>query len=113
MSVYSLVWAFFTEFKSEYLAYSFFFLLLRPAVGIQEALLTDQTLKLFPVHRHATALSLINLGSRLYISGGMWGIALVAEFSIGWAFQILAGLMLIATALVSVIHLPEPAVNQR
>ena len=41
------------------------------------------------------------------------GIAFVAEFSIGWALQILAGLMLIATALVSVIPLPEPAINQR
>ena len=58
-------------------------------------------------------LSLINLGSRLYISGGMRGIAFVAEFSIGWTFQILAGLMLMATVLVSVIHLPLPAVNQR
>ncbi len=92
---------------------AFFFLWIRSAVGIQQVLLTDQTLKLFPVHRHATVLSLINLGSRLYISGGMWGIAFVAEFSIGWAFQFLAGLMLIATVLVSVIPLPEPAVNMR
>ena len=30
MSVYSLVWAFFTEFKSEYLAYSFLFSLAPP-----------------------------------------------------------------------------------
>ena len=91
---------------------AFFFLWIRSSVGIQQVLLTDQTLKLFPVHQHETVLSLINLGSRLYISVGMWGIAFVAEFSIGWAFQILAGLMLIATALVSVIPLPEPAVNQ-
>ena len=92
---------------------AFFFLWIRSAVGIQQVLLTDHTLKLFPVNRHATVLSLINLGSRLYISGGMWGIAFVAEFSIGGAFQFLASLMLIATVLVSVIPLPEPATNQR
>ena len=56
-------------------------------------------------------LSLINLGSRLYISEGMRGIAFVAEFSIGWTFQILAGLMLMATVIVGVINLPLPDVQ--
>ena len=87
---------------------AFFFLWIRSVVGVQQILLTDQTLKLFPVHRHATVLSIMNLGSRLYVAGGMWGIALVAEYSIPWAFMSLAGILLVATLLMIVIKIPQP-----
>jgi len=48
------------------------------------------------------------LGSRLYVAGGMWGIALVAEYSIPWAFMSLAGILLVATLLMIVIKIPQP-----
>jgi len=35
---------------------AFFFLWIRSVVGVKQVLLTDQTLKIFPVHRHATVL---------------------------------------------------------
>ena len=87
---------------------AFFFLWIRSVVGVKQVLLTDQTLKIFPVHRHATVLSIMNLGSRLYVASGMWGIALVAEYSIPWAFMSLAGILLVATLLMIVIKIPQP-----
>ncbi len=87
---------------------AFFFLWIRSVVGVKQVLLTNQTLKIFPVHRHATVLSIMNLGSRLYVASGMWGIALVAEYSIPWAFMRLAGILLVATLLMIVIKIPQP-----
>jgi len=90
---------------------AFFFLWIRSMVGVQQLLLTDQTLKIFPVHRQATVLSIMNLGSRLYVACGMWGIALVAEYSISWAFMSLAAIMLVATLLMIVIKIPQPSIS--
>ena len=90
---------------------AFFFLWIRSVVGIQQVLLTDQTLKPFPVHRHATILSIMNLGSGLYVAGGIWGIALVADYSKPWAFMSLAGILLVATLLMIVIRIPQPTSN--
>ena len=84
-----------------------FFLWIRSAVGVQQVLLTEKTLRLFSQERHATVLSMLNLGSRLYVAGGMWGIALVAEHSLSLAFVCLAILMLAASITVTLIKIPD------
>ena len=90
---------------------AFFFLWIRSVVVVRQVLLTDQTLKLFPAHRHATVLSIMNLGCRLYAASGMWEMALVAEYSIPWAFMSLGGILLVATLLMFVIKIPQPNIS--